>query len=215
MCSKCDNIHLKLCPNHCPYNLNKDLNEIFTGICQEEGHLNQLEYFCKTHNKLCCVACISKIKGRGNGQHTDCSVCYLDEIEDEKKNNLKNNIKCLEDLSNSLKESINELKKLFETIENSKEILKINVQKIFTKLRNNLNSREDDILLEIDNKYNSLFLNKEFIKEGDNLPNKIKISLEKGKKIEKEWKNDKLKLMINDCINIENNIKYINEINDN
>ena len=107
MCTECQNIHLKLCPNHCPHNLIKDLNEKFTGICQEENHFKKLEYFCKTHNKSCCVACISKIKGRGNGQHTDCDVCYIDEINDE-KNKLNDNIKSLEDLSNSLNESINE-----------------------------------------------------------------------------------------------------------
>ena len=64
MCDKCDKIHLQLCPNHCPYDINKDTKEIFTGICKEENHLNLLDYFCKTHNKLCCAACISKIKGR-------------------------------------------------------------------------------------------------------------------------------------------------------
>ena len=50
------------------------------------------------------------------------------------------------------------------------------------------------------------------IKEYEKLPNKIKISLEKGKIIEKEWNNDKICLMINDCINIENNINDINII---
>ena len=215
MCNKCDNIHAKLCPNHCPYNLNKDLKEIFTGICAEEQHLNKLEYFCKTHNELCCVACISKIKGKGNGQHTDCTVCFIEDIKENKKNKLSENIKCLEVLSLSFQESINEIKKLFDVIEKDKESLKIKAQKIFTKLRNCLNEREDEILLEIDKTFDSIFLNKEIIKEGENLPNKIKNYLEKGKIIEKDWNNDNLKLMINDCVNIENNIKYINEINEN
>ena len=47
------------------------------------------------------------------------------------------------------------------------------------------------------------------------LPNKIKVSLEKGKKIENDWDEDnKLNSLINDCINIENNIKDIKIIND-
>ena len=194
MCKKCDNIHVKLCPNHCPYNLNKDLKEIFTGICTEEQHLNKLEYFCKTHNKLCCVACISKIKGKGNGQHTDCSVCFIEDIKENKKNKLSENIKCLEDLSLSFQESINEIKKLFDIIEKNKEELKLRAQKIFTKLRNCLNEREDEILLKIDKTFDSIFLNKEIIKEGENLPNKIKKYLDKGKIIEKDWNNDNLKL---------------------
>ena len=48
------------------------------------------------------------------------------------------------------------------------------------------------------------------------MPHKIKISLEKGKSIEKEWNNDNnLNSLINDCINIENNIKNITLINEN
>ena len=47
------------------------------------------------------------------------------------------------------------------------------------------------------------------------MPDKIKESLEKGKIIDKEWNNDNnLNSLINDCINIENNIQYINKIND-
>jgi hypothetical protein len=54
------------------------------------------------------------------------------------------------------------------------------------------------------------------IKEGEKLPNKIKISLEKGKLIDNEWNdNSKLSSIINSCINIEDNIKNINIINEN
>ena len=45
--------------------------------------------------------------------------------------------------------------------------------------------------------------------------NKIKESIEKGKKIDKEWNENNLSSLINDCINIENNIKEIYIINDN
>ena len=40
------------------------------------------------------------------------------------------------------------------------------------------------------------------------------MSLEKGKKINEEWNDDNLNSLINDCINIENNIKEINIINE-
>ena len=53
------------------------------------------------------------------------------------------------------------------------------------------------------------------MKEGEKLPYKIKESLEKGKIIEKEWNNNKLNSSINDCLNIENNIKDIKIINEN
>ena len=151
MCNKCESIHQKLCYNHTPYNLKENINEIFTGICKEKNHLNELIYFCKTHNELCCAACISKIKGKGNGQHSDCDICFVDDVKDTKKNKLKDNIKKLEELSNSLKQTIVDLKNILEKNEKDKEELKSYIQNIFTKLRNALNDREDELLLEVDN----------------------------------------------------------------
>ena len=117
MCNKFINLHDALLDFHHRYNLNEqNINEIFTGICKEPKHKKELDYFCKNHNQLCCVACLCKIKCEGKGQHNDCNVCVIKEIENEKKNKLKENIKCLEDLSNTLEQKINELKKLFEKI---------------------------------------------------------------------------------------------------
>ena len=52
------------------------------------------------------------------------------------------------------------------------------------------------------------------MKESQNLPNKIRLSLEKGKKIDKEYNDIQLNILINECINIENNISKINIINE-
>ena len=174
-----------------------------------------MKYFCKDHNKLCCASCITKIKDEVYGQHTNCDVCKIKDIEKEKRNKLKDNIKILENISNNLEESINELKKIFEKINEDKENIKIKIQKIFTKLRNTINNREDELLLEVDKYYNNIFFNEDIIKDGEKLPNKIKESLERGKIIDKEWNNNKLNILINDCLNIENNIKEINLINEN
>ena len=89
MCNKCENFHSKLFPNHQIFNTEKDNNEIFTGYCLEKEHQNKLEYFCKTHNQLCCAACIAKIKKKENGKHKDCDVCIIEDIKDEKKVKLK------------------------------------------------------------------------------------------------------------------------------
>ena len=216
MCKKCEKLHSELFKYHHAYEINKEKNEIevFIGLCQELNHFNELDYFCKTHNKLCCAKCITRIKTEENGQHTDCNLCLIKDIENEKKNKLKNNIKCLEDLNNALEQSINKLKESFKKIDKDKENLKINIQKIFTKLRNAINDREDELLLDIDKKYNSLFFNEDFMKESEKLPNKIKMYLEKGKLIDEQWNNNNLKSLINDCLNIENSINYINNINE-
>ena len=216
MCNKCEKYHSELFQkNHNQIKLEKGKNiaELFTEFCNEKNHKLELEYFCKKHNLLCCAQCITKVKDDKNGQHSDCDICFIKDIENEKRNKLKDNIKCLEDISNNLEQKINELKLIYEKIEKSKEELKTNIQKTFTKLRSALNEREEELLQEVDNKY-ELYFNENIIKNCYKLPNKIKISLEKGKEIENNWNNNQLNLLINNCINIENNIRNIKILNE-
>ena len=167
----------------------------------------------KTHNQLCCAACISKIKINGKGQHKKCEVFYITKIKNKKKQNLEKNIQNLEELSNKLEPSIKELKTIFEKINENKDKLKQEIQVIFTKIRTELNNREDKLYEEIDEKFNELFFKEEFIKESEKLPNLVKLSLEKGKITENDWNDEsKLNKIINDCINIENTIKSINDV---
>jgi len=215
LCNKCQNYHSEMFEEHKIIKLSNDLNSIFIDLCQQKNHNYKYEFFCKNHNTLCCSICISKIKDENHGQHTDCDVCFIKDIKNSKKNKLRENINNLEDLSNKFENSFNELKKVFEKINAEKEELKLKIQKIFTKLRNSLNEKEDELLLEIDETYNSVYFNEDIIKDSEKLPIKIKISLEKGKLIDKEWNDDNLNSLINDCVNIENNIEEINKINEN
>jgi len=76
------------------------------------------------------------------------------------------------------------------------------------------NNREVELLLEVDTKFENIFFKEGIIKKSEILPNKIKISLEKGKSIEKEYyanDDNKLCLLINDCLCVENKIKEINK----
>ena len=124
MCNKCDSMHSTILKSHNSYILNKG-EEIFTGICKEKNHSNKLDYFCKNHNQLCCGLCIAKLNEKGEGQHKDCDICYIEKIKDEKKNKLKENMKCLEELQIKFNESMESLKKIFEDIEKDKDNLKL------------------------------------------------------------------------------------------
>ena len=155
-CNKCEKHHSPLFKNHQPYKLNKD-EEIFTGFCQEKNHPIELNYLCKDHNILCCGLCISKIKTREYGKHFDCNVCDINDISDEKKNNLSNNIKTLENLTDIYQSLVNELKKIIEEIDVNKEKVKKEIQEIFTKIRSELNNREDQLLNEVDNIFENKF----------------------------------------------------------
>ena len=126
---------------------------------------------------------------------------------------MKENIKTLRDFSNTFEKSIEEVKSIINNISIKKEELKNKIQKIFTNIRNVLNEREDKLLLEVDSKYDKLFLNEDIIKKTEKIPNKIRDSLDKGTKIDNNWDDNKLSELINECIIIENNIKDIHIIN--
>ena len=214
LCNKCENFHSDLLENHIITNLDKNENEIFTGFCKEKDHFNKLKYFCKNHNQLCCAACITKIKGEGDGQHTDCNVCMIEDIKQEKKNKLKENIKYLEDLSLNFKEAIDKLKQIYEKINKDKEGIKLNILKIFTKIRNEVNDREDKIMNELDKLFDNIYFDESLIKKSEKITNQIKSNLEESKALDNNWEdNNKYISLIHNCINLENNIKYITEIN--
>ena len=207
MCNKCESYHSKLFNNHNKFSLDKDTNEVFTGFCQEINHNKELKYFCKVHNKLCCVACISKIKDKENGQHNDCNVCSIDEIKDEKILKLKENINYLENIYLNLEKYISESKQIYSKITEEKDKIKKEIQKIFTKLRNEINNREDKLIEETDELFDKL-MKEDAIKNCEKLPSKIKLILDKNQKIDENLKDsNKIKSFINDSISIENYVK--------
>ena len=210
MCDKCQKFHSKLFSSHKVNNLEEQKGEFFTHICKEPNHSNKLECFCKTHNVLCCIACTSKINKKGFGQHKDCDVCLIDEIKEEKEKLVKSNIKYLEEMSETLQDSIDNLKIIFEKTVKDKEELNIKIKNTFAKIRSTLNNREEEILIEVNNLFNDMLCDKKIIDECNSLSEKVKLSLESKNKIESN-KSD-LILYINECINFENNIKEINKI---
>ena len=210
MCNKCENFHSKMFESHKSINLDKYTKDLFTGYCKEENHPFELEYFCKTHKQLCCAKCVIKIGNKKDAIHKNCDVCVIEDIKDEKINQLNENIKKLEQLSLNLKEEMDNLKNISEKIINKKEDIKLDIQKIFTKIRTELNEREDQLLEEVDELFDKNFIKEENLKEVEKLPNKIKSSLEKCKKINLE--NEKLNSLINDCLNIEKDINIIDKI---
>ena len=72
-------------------------------------------------------------------------VCYIEKIKEEKKNKLNENIKYLEDMENKFNENMKELKEIIQNIEADKENLKIEIQKVFTKIRNCVKDRKDKL----------------------------------------------------------------------
>ena len=108
------------------------------------------------------------------------------------------------------------MKEIYEKITLNKEEIKLKILNIFTKIRNMLNEREDKLLSKLDNIYDNTFFKEDLIKKGEKIPTQIKFLLEKGKLLDKEQNINNKDIIdrINDCINIENNIKNTIEIND-
>ena len=215
LCNKCSNIHSEYLESHHINNINEINNiekETFSGLCQEFNHKNELIFYCRDHNTLCCAACLCRIKENGNGLHHDCNVCTIKEIKNEKKKQLNENMKFLEESLKSAEESINKLKEIYDKMIESKENVKLKISKIFTKLRNIVNEREEYLLTQIDKIFEKSFFKEDLIRKGEKIPNQIKNLMENRNLINEEWDNKILIERINDCINIENNIKNIFEI---
>ena len=158
LCNKCETIHSTLFQYHHPSKSSNNISELFNSLCEVNNHKELLEFYCKTHNCLCCGLCITKLKKKGKGQHSNCDVCLIEDIKEQKKDGLMKNINCLKDLSKTIETSINELKSIILKINKNKEQLKTDIQKIFTKIRNIINNREDELLLEVDKEYDNLGL---------------------------------------------------------
>ena len=215
MCNKCEVHHSKLFENHQNFILNKNFDELCNEFCDEEGHnFSKLKYYCKNHNILCCSECIVKIKEKGFGKHINCNVCYIEDILEEKKKGINKNSKLLEELSSKFNKTFKDIKEKYEKINENKEQLKLKIQKIFTNIRNILNNREDELLLNVDKEYDNLYFKGDFMKDIEKLPNKIKISLDKYKNfIENKLKDEKIIKEIKECLEIENNINIIYKTN--
>ena len=214
MCNKCENLHSELFQNHHLLKLGKDNKELFTGYCSIESHVNKLDFFCKDHNQLCCLECISKFKDKYNNQHSNCNICIIEDIKEEKKKKLNDNLKNLENLYKTIGNSITQIKLLYENLNKEKEDLKKKIQIIFTKIRTALNEREDELISDIDKNYDKFYFTDEFGKNIENLPKKIKLSLESNNLLKEDWDNrDRLNFLINESIKVENNISEINSLN--
>ena len=220
-CSKCDIYVCEKCKDYHNNLINRNHNQIFNKenneICLEKNHQEKLEYFCRTHNKLCCRACVTKIKGLGNGQHSECDICFVKDITDERKNLLNQNIIYLKNNRTSFDSLIKKLKEAYKEISDKKEKLKIRIQKFFTKIRNEINKREDQLLLIVEQVYENYFFNKNFSKDIDKIENKLNLSINKGMLVSNEYNNDEINFisLINDCILIEDCIKEINYLKEN
>ena len=186
MCDKCEAEHSKSFQNHQIIILNEPNETSTNEFCKEEKHHNfELNYYCKTHDVLCCAACISKIKGEKKGEHVNCLRYGVNTIKEEKKSKIKENIKLLEELSSKFNESFNGIKKMCEKINEKKQKLKTKIQDIFTILKDALNNRENELLLNVDKEYDNLLC----IENLEKIPVQINLYLEKCKNID-EFNND-------------------------
>jgi hypothetical protein len=189
--------------------LKDNIDDEFTVLCKEKTHFCELEYFCKTHNILCCTACISKLTNEYNGHHNKCYFCNIRDIEKDKKNMLKKHLINLDDLLKSFNESFIQINNKANFFSDFKNNIKRKINTIFNEIREAVNKREKELLLELDKMVDNLNLNKIFIKKEEISPSKIKNIIDFGKKIEKEWKSEKLSFFIFEELKFE---KMMDEI---
>ena len=96
-----------------------------------------------------------------------------------------------------------------EEVEKNKGKIKEEIKSIFEKIRTEINNRENILTSETNKYFDDNYFNEGIIKKID----QIKSLLENVESIDDEWEDDdKSNEIINNCINIENNMKDINII---
>lgn len=215
MCKTCASFHNNMFSSHNPTPIEPSRPEEsleFSGLCPlPKHHYAPFDYYCLSHQELCCSACISKINTIGHGNHKDCEVILLREIENKKKNELPNNINELKNLQKKIEELIDEINKLKIEVNNNKEEVKKEVQRIFEEIRAAVNQRENEILDEIDKKFEKaleITKDKEIV-NNEKLPSKITFYIEKGTSTQNDWPKNNLNENIQVCVNIENLIREL------
>ena len=211
LCIGCEQSHKENNPNHKLFRLDNTLDKEI--LCKEANHNEELKYYCKTHNILCCCKCTT-LKDEENGQHYECQKYKIKDIEKEKRNNLEENLETLDALYPKIEDSISNLKAIFKLINENKENFKSKIKHIFSEITDIINNRKDELIKEIDNKFEILYFKEDIVKESENLPDRIKSLLEEGMNAKSNWDDNKLIILINTCLKIENIIKEINIIND-
>ena len=187
------------------------INETLPEFCQEENHhSNKLEYFCKNHNMLCCVACISKIRSKGNGQHSECKIYNVEDILPKKIKRFKENINNLEMLLKRHQQLLKEIEINFREFNNKKD-LKQKIKNIFKRIRDKIDEREENLLIEVDFLFDDLLFNEKA--KINNIYEIIKSTLKKSEIIAYELNNNNKNYitLINNCINFENTIIQIDK----
>ena len=216
LCETCSTSHYDTNPKHNLFSVDKDLHLNFTGFCNEGNHPNKLDYYCSTHNNLCCAACLCKLKENGDGQHTECKVCYIGDIKEEKKKLLNANLKLLKKFSINIKKMLMDINNIYDRVNPIKESIIIHIKKIFNNLRKLLDKRENELLNEVEEIYSKNFFNEKYIRECSKYPTIIKYNLDKGKNVLEIWNdaenNGKLNSLINDSIYIEKSISEIQKV---
>ena len=105
-----------------------------------------------------------------------------------------------------LNESIEKINIIYDKIDETKKELKTKIQNIFTKIRNELNEREDKLLMELDNNFNETYFNENLQKISKKLLNKLNICMEEGRKIDSQFNDEpKLNLIIFNYTNLKKN----------
>ena len=211
-CEDCLKLHNKLYKKHKPKALEDKI--IFKGMCNEYQHNEKYEYFCRTHNKLCCSKCTTKIKDETHGEHSNCEVCKLVDILSEKEKIFEENrAKINKKKYKLVNESIANFEKYRGNKVETKKSIKAQIEKAFQNYEKALAERKNQLLSNVDEIYKSFKL-EEYDKKITKLTNKLSdISGLIGMSEEIKAENE-MNTLIEFYCRVENDLNNINALND-
>lgn len=187
LCQECFNLHFQLFIEHHLLDLNEGLTHLFNGFCKEDGHQKKFEYYCETHNQLCCSSCIEKDKTIESSKHKDCIIHDIYDIKENKKNLLENNMNYIEELSNNINEKLIKINNLYEKLNKNNEEIKVKIINIMTDLIDKVKERQNELLLNLDFIFKHICPSEKELKDFGKLQNTINEIISRKNDINKKY----------------------------
>lgn len=83
MCEECNEAHLDICKIHHYQQIDKSTTDKY----KNAKLISEINFFCKSHNRLCNTKCNTKPKNDINVQEFNCEILLLNDMKKKKEIN--------------------------------------------------------------------------------------------------------------------------------
>ena len=216
-CTECDKLMRELFPEYHPLPIEEasELTLTFEDRCKEIGHSDcPLNYFCKTHNELCCSECAYS----GTGKHRGCAVVRARDMEMEFKARLSASVDSLsaevERIEADMKRPDGVAATFADRVaqaEEAKQEVAEAVQEAFARYKEAVDKRKAALLADLEKRYKEHVNYAELGSEAAACLERARDLFAEQRKALAAWSPARLAEMIQDTLEVEREVTRLRE----